>query len=181
LSPIDESTGIPLTTTFNWQEVQGAETYQIQISEDNAFATIVVDESDLMNNTMDYTFSEFDMPYYWRVRAINSTGESPWSEVWSFTTEMPLGLVDLGLTYNLKTYPNPANNSLFIEFNSPISKKANLRFFDSSGKLIFRNEVDIKPGQNLLEADLSHLPNGNYQFTIKIEDIDLSGKFIKIE
>ncbi len=87
VSPTDEATGVPVLTEFTWNAADRAESYELQVSTDQTFATTVIDETGLTDT--DFTVSTaFDnaTEYFWRVRAVNAGGEGDWSETFSFTT-----------------------------------------------------------------------------------------------
>src|SRR5205085_6790853 len=90
LSPADNSTGQPFLTFFDWNDVNTAQYYRIQISRFSNFSTILLDSNRI-------AVSQFQCPpftlttntqYYWRVNAANSNGfsTSDWSSAWNFTT-----------------------------------------------------------------------------------------------
>ena len=86
IHPNNNSINQPISILFKWQRINDAEKYNIQISLSQDFNgsvendTAVVDtfkQSDnLVNNTN----------YFWRIRAKNISGYSPWSEIWNFKT-----------------------------------------------------------------------------------------------
>ena len=87
VSPTDEATGVPVLTEFTWNAADRAESYELQVSTDQTFATTVIDETGLTDT--DFTVSTaFDnaTEYFWRLRAVNAGGEGDWSETFSFTT-----------------------------------------------------------------------------------------------
>lgn len=99
LLPVNNATGVSLTPFMDWTDVAGTTTYRLQIATNNSFTNIVY------NNTLIAT-SEFTVPsgyligstqYYWRVAAINSGGQGPYSAVFAFTTRQTFFL-------NLKVY-----------------------------------------------------------------------------
>jgi hypothetical protein len=111
-SPANAANEIPVNDlNFTWESVAGATEYQFQYSVNPDFSSPVYSEtitdiftsiSGLQNNTS----------YYWRVRAGNGTGYSPWSAVWSFSTEiMPPGIPEL---------LSPENNATEIEINTSL-------------------------------------------------------------
>ncbi len=81
----------PLKTVFRWQSSELADLYELIISEDANFSTIVVDQA-FNRTSAEITSLEANTTYYWKVRAfINSTkitGEK-WSSVYQFTTGQP--------------------------------------------------------------------------------------------
>lgn len=81
---------VSLTPFINWGFSNGAEKYQIQVSESNTFLKNMVD------STLSYNqFQAFDLQqekkYYWRVKASNSNGLSAWSDAGTFTTKKSNG------------------------------------------------------------------------------------------
>jgi PKD repeat protein len=90
---------------FSWKPVPGAERYQIQIANNNAFASPRIDDKTLFNvtNYVQTTWpsqrdqTQPETSYYWRIRAIDARNNvTPWSETWSFQFSDPAG--DLSLT-----------------------------------------------------------------------------------
>ncbi|MCX6146446.1 MAG: aryl-sulfate sulfotransferase [Candidatus Kapabacteria bacterium] len=75
------------TTPINWKESIGATNYEVQVSTNSQFNSLV---KDTVLTYTSYNFVNFDLnsTYYWKVKAINKNYgfESPWSEVWSFRT-----------------------------------------------------------------------------------------------
>ncbi|MBP7934970.1 MAG: LamG domain-containing protein [Phycisphaerae bacterium] len=83
--PANQAVGIPPQTVFKWMAAAGARWYGLQISTDPTFTDNYVDR--WVEGTQ---YQVIDLPTggscYYRVRALNSTGMSPWSSVFSFTT-----------------------------------------------------------------------------------------------
>jgi hypothetical protein len=88
-SPVNNATGVSITTTFTWTAVAGANLYQLEVNDDNTFtnateytesinATTSSSATGLINNTT----------YYARVRTSNNGGTtwSSWSATVTFTT-----------------------------------------------------------------------------------------------
>src|SRR5690606_32783654 len=46
-SPVNAATGIALQPTLDWNAADGATSYDLQVSTDNSFSTLTVDETDL--------------------------------------------------------------------------------------------------------------------------------------
>jgi hypothetical protein len=86
LIPIDEENCVRLNeTVFSWDVVTGADSYQVQIAEDDQFADIIVNEV-IDGNSADVTIPEELTQYFWRVRAVDDRNISNWSVIQSFTT-----------------------------------------------------------------------------------------------
>ena len=175
--PPDESVEIPLMVTFSWNAVQDAETYQIQIATDDAFENLIADEGDLMSSAYEFSLSDYQTIYHWRVKAVNATQESDWSSEWHFTTEIMLGAESLASAAELNVYPNPTRGQTFIEFNSPSASEVQLTIYDSKGSLVFSSVERVIPGKNSLEVDLAKLPADVYHFRVKGRALSLFGQF----
>lgn len=88
-SPANGATCISLTALLDWADVVGASGFRIQITTDSTFNNITT------YDTSGVTVSQLNIPsgkllnytkYYWRVNATNTSGTSPWSAAWNFTT-----------------------------------------------------------------------------------------------
>ncbi len=86
LVPENEAENVSPNFTLQWEEVQGTENYRLQLSRDEDFESTVINRLIPVTSFSTSQMLDFSTKYYWRVRAVNSTGESPWSEVWSYTT-----------------------------------------------------------------------------------------------
>jgi type IX secretion system substrate protein len=84
--PEDESTAIAISPLLEWASTKNAETYSIQIAENEAFEQVIVDEDGITE--LNYSASDLQnyKTYYWRVRGDNSEKQGDWSTVWSFRT-----------------------------------------------------------------------------------------------
>lgn len=86
VSPANNATGIAVNTVLDWNAVTGelGLYYEINLSTNAEFTNPAVFTTDLTS----YQTSEllFGQHYYWRVRGIDNSGMSDWSEVRDFTT-----------------------------------------------------------------------------------------------
>ena len=86
-SPANGAVDQPLNLTLAWNIVSNADSYHLQLSTNSSFNTLVADDSNLTQTT--YPLSRplgANQTYYWRVSAENTSTNSSWSNVWSFTT-----------------------------------------------------------------------------------------------
>ena len=86
-SPTDGSTGLSTTPTLSWNASSGAASYNIEVATDNTFSSIVVSNTGIGGTSQQVSGLSGGTTYYWRVQAVNSTGASSWSTVWSFATQ----------------------------------------------------------------------------------------------
>ncbi|MFQ5604489.1 MAG: YCF48-related protein [bacterium] len=84
--PIDGAVNQPTSLYLNWEDSEGAESYRLQLAVDSLFTTLVFDDSSMSYSSKRVEALAANTTYYWRVRAKNIIGASPWSSVWRFST-----------------------------------------------------------------------------------------------
>ncbi len=153
VSPFNGATDVPTTLLLSWDGLWGATSYQLQVSTNSDFSSLVVDTiivgqscgiKDIDNKTI----------YYWRVKASNAGGTSSYSNTWNLTTKGPDSIEELNfdnpLIYTLyQNYPNPFNQNTTIQFSLPKMSSVRLSIFNSLGM-----EIEVLVNQVL--------PSGNY-------------------
>lgn len=81
--------GDPVATrrpVFDWDDVEGASGYRIQISRTPTFGTVLMQARVTPSTFTPGMNLPAGMTLYWRVQAIGTNGPSLWSELWQFTT-----------------------------------------------------------------------------------------------
>lgn len=71
---------------LRWNEVSGAESYQVQLSSSDTFSDTLANQQ---ADTSEYQINGLahQTTYYWKVRATDKNSvQGPWSDIWSFTT-----------------------------------------------------------------------------------------------
>jgi hypothetical protein len=84
-APADSSISQPQSLTLSWNTVAGADSYTLQVSEDENFSGMVFNESELLDTDRLVSGLEIDRSYYWRVRATGTGGSSDFSSQRIFT------------------------------------------------------------------------------------------------
>jgi hypothetical protein len=139
LLPLDNSVNILQNPYFLWDSNFYAVSYEIQISTDSLFGSVNFDT--VVANTP-FTIRlgvlSLNTKYFWRVKAFNALGQSPWSTVFRFRVR-PTGIVNISgeipTEYKLfNNYPNPFNSQTKIKFQVPKDGDVRLRIYDVSGK-----------------------------------------------
>ncbi len=87
LSPVNNAVNQLISGNLKWNSVQDAEKYDVEISNDEDFANVVLDSADMKTIQYTYYALEFNTKYFWHVKAKNEAGDNGWSETWSFTTK----------------------------------------------------------------------------------------------
>lgn len=86
LAPGNDAVNVSPSFTLQWLDVQGADNYRLHLSQSADFETNIIDRLIPVTSFSTSQLLDFSRQYFWRVRAENTAGESPWSEVWSYTT-----------------------------------------------------------------------------------------------
>ncbi len=83
--------------------------------------------------------------------------------------------------YSLKTYPNPFDNNITIEFNLTKKSKATLIISDENGKTVktIISKKKLQAGNHSFSFNTSSLPKGLYICTLKTNSIRISQKVLK--
>jgi hypothetical protein len=149
--PGNFSTNVSSDSEFSWGSLPGFNLFRLQVFSDS-LATIVLDT---LVDRLQFRYTLLSgHKYYWRVCAVNESGEGKWSNVWSFTTG---GLS--AITNNSKgsrffaVFPNPAKDILHI---STSAGHYNFAIYNLQGIILKLFE----PG--ITAIDVSAFPSGNY-------------------
>ncbi|MGD1044439.1 MAG: T9SS type A sorting domain-containing protein [Bacteroidota bacterium] len=87
--PTNLQIGVDSNITVKWTTVKDAQKYFIQLSIDPTFTTIDKSDSTTTDTVKTFTGLLENKKYYWRVLVKSTAGLGPWSEQWSFITELP--------------------------------------------------------------------------------------------
>jgi hypothetical protein len=166
VSPSDGQVGTSGTTlitpTFVWDSVYGATSYIFQLSTDPAFGSTIATDSILIpttTKTITAGLLENGKSYFWRVRARNPAGPSPWAKrrfttyqetysSWQYHRDFVLNTTasnngaDLrkdALNFPVLVRLNPGN---FGWFDSTKALGADIRFTKSDGTTALPYEIE---------------------------------------
>ncbi len=118
VSPLNNAIDVLVPYLLSWDNDVNAANYEIQLATDDTFSSIV-ESTIVISNSFEATSQLLpNTSYFWRVKSINICSESPFSNVYSFTTS-PLiyipddnfeqALIDFGYDDVLDDYVLPAN------------------------------------------------------------------------
>ena len=151
VSPADsEEVNYTLGAKLLWTPVGYVNTYHIQVSKDESFANLIVDEQSLITTSFKMDTLENNSTYYWRVQSSNDAGESDWSKTKMFTTIAPFVSLlvpnggeewQLGLPYFIQWNDN-LSEDVVIELHKADSLLGIIATTSSTGT--FRWEIDVK-------------------------------------
>jgi photosystem II stability/assembly factor-like uncharacterized protein len=168
--PLDGEEITTLPTTFIWEEVIGAVSYEIEISDNPEFPAedVVYTQSDISELELILDNLE-NGAYYWHVRAAGDNGVSyEWSDARSFDlltsgVENPQfsGLPEV---YELSAvYPNPFNSTTRIVVGLPETAQVNVSVYNINGSLVTTiTDGQHSAGFNTFTFDASRYSSGIY-------------------
>lgn len=148
ISPINGAVDVSTSPPLTWEPSSGAQpiTYTVEIDETPDFLTAFVNSSG--NETIPFYPNLYTAAtYYWRVRAVNAAGNSPWSDTWSFTT------LSGGEIPGTPTLQGPVNGS--SDVNLPIQ----FAWYQTIGTapVVYRIQVADNPEFTNSQYDQSNL------------------------
>jgi subtilisin-like proprotein convertase family protein len=118
-NPANNAVGVATNTSLDWNAFLGAGVeYDLEISTDPAFATTVETVNNLTTSSYISTVLAGNVTYYWRVRTSNLCGNSPFSNVFNFTTTSCLFMSSTDIPLNISNSGSPTITSIL---NFPIS------------------------------------------------------------
>jgi hypothetical protein len=151
VSPENNATGQPFSISFSWNKATGAVEYDFQLSPTNDFSSAIAFAEDLESTSFDASNLEPSKTYYWRVRAKNSAGRSPWSQIFQFATS----------TLSVPTLITPIANAPAtidaVEFDWTNVESADGYDFQVSTENTFQNQVVERNGLSVSSSTLTGL------------------------
>ncbi len=172
LTPNDDSSDNTLSLNLSWQASERAEYYKILVADNDSFLDPVINDSVYGLTTNEISDLDYDLTYYWKVKAVNLGGESEWSEIWSFSTsDIPdnTGIIDLE---EVEIYPIPMVDVLYIEGISEENSVATV--YDLSGNIVKQNS-----GKGITDLSLKEVSCGIYFLIITNNKTTKTYKLIK--
>jgi hypothetical protein len=170
-SPANGSTLVPLNSSFVWEQLTGAGTYEYQCATDSSFNNLV-QTGFVSGLTVPFSSLATNTNYFWRVRANVSGNVSLWSTVWSFTTNSLLTNPGFETISEIELFPNPVQKILNIKTDLTIKE---IYVLDMLGKRVVTNQADDKK-----QINVATLAKGIYIIHVVREDNEtFLSKFIK--
>ncbi len=170
-SPANDLDKTQLNMVFKWQSVDRAEAYNFQLATDNGFENLVANELSVWSTGINIFDLAEDTQLFWRARAWNEAGNSPWSEIWNFTTGMPSSVpfeINSSTTF---VYPNPFAESAFLKFELKEESNVRIKITDVLGndiKTIANGFMEA--GEKNIPINSTSLSSGVYLISIMARD-----------
>jgi peptidyl-prolyl cis-trans isomerase B (cyclophilin B) len=180
---------VSITPEFNWQPVEGATAYRLEISRSPNFqANRIVYDVDTITSTMHVTTTalEANSSHYWRVYSMTDEYQGPVSGFRRFVTEEVTSVdseSQLPEEYVLyQNYPNPFNPTTVISFELPEDSHVRLSIYNILGqhKIQLSDEV-LKAGYYNKTWNASEMSAGVYLYEIQIESMESGRNYSSVK
>ena len=153
------------TTKLIWGTKGIVSNYQLEVSKDSLFNSLIVDDT-LSSTSYEFNTLDNDTKYFWRVKANNSSGESGWSDTASFSTSSPFITV---------LYPNGdekffGDSTYIIRWQDNLSNMVNINLIKNSTSSIIADSVLSETNAFSWNVPDSLEKASNYR--IKITDVN---------
>lgn len=159
IAPVDNAVKQPLNVLFSWGKFTPSTLYRMEISTDGSFNSGVVTKNST-TGFANFTHLESGTTYYWRVKTVNGSLESPWSVAWRFSTE-EVNAHSILERDGVRISPNPSSGIFIVS-----SQSGNARItavMDVLGRVVYRSDLEAKPLKTL---DLSDWASGIYYIKV---------------
>jgi hypothetical protein len=187
VEPADGAKDQPINLTLEWNGVEDAAAYRLQVSTTPSFSTTVFDDSTLTTPSREVGPLQINTDYYWRAAAKNEAGMSPYSPIWGFTTGTTSVLERLDNSipteYMLEqNYPNPFNSSTTIRFSLPRAGHVTLKVFNMFGEeLAVLASKELPAGTYTTNWDATSIASGIYFYRLQAGDYIATKKLISLK
>jgi len=148
VSPSDGSTGEPLPPMLDWDPVNAADGYQLQVALDAAFTQLIVDDASIFDTQFEFAAAFTAVNYHWRVQALVDGDGSGWSTEWTFLSDgFPVGNEPIAarVPLNLRVFPNPFNPSTSISYSMAHGGPVQLVIYDLAGRRVRTLVQETRP------------------------------------
>lgn len=179
LSPPNGQQNVSVIPTLSWNNIPGAEKYQLQIAYKSDFSgfSVIIDKNDIQDTLYKVEADKlsFNTTYYWRVASIAAGQKSSFSTVWSFKTK------DKDPVPDQVILSQPPNNKTEVEYNpllkwDEITSATNYRVqvatsFNFKENDLVVNKIVLSNSYQVMSGELKSLTN----YFWRVQGINESG------
>ncbi len=188
VAPADETEAASENPELQWELVEGASYYEVQLARSPAFSTLLFSATDIPTTAVEAATEGPGLPHYWRVRGFAATGEAgPWSLPWSFTTQgTPVDTetdTSLPAQFVLEgNYPNPFNPQTTITYSLPQTTEVHLGVYDALGREVTVLADGMQPaGRHEVVFEAVDLPSGVYLYRLVASGQVRTGRMVLLK
>ncbi len=171
VSPDDSARVTGTSVQLLWDVVLTASGYEVQVSSDPQFASLLLDTLGLTKSTFPFPSPSEPGKYFWRARAWNTKGTGPWTQTRSFSVSQVTSARDQSPLPTLLTleqnYPNPFNPKTVISGQWTGNSEVRLEVFDILGrKVATLADGRYSAGKYAFTFDGTNLASGMYLYRL---------------
>jgi type IX secretion system substrate protein len=167
--PVDGTLDHNPALIFRWLNVDRAETYHFQLSQDENFTVLDKDIPVVAKNSLSVLNLDHSARYYWKVRSQNEAGYGPWSDASVFNTKITSVDDDVSKLYGVSVYPNPASETANLNFRLSEPVQVTVKVIDLLGNVIAMPvSKSFSIGNKVETLDFSNISNGSYLLIIQL-------------
>ena len=138
-------------------------------------------QSDIDNDNMEYNNSSIDTASTDHFLFTVSDGEGGWIGITQFNIEMDSNaivdnVIDVENANSMSFFPNPAVNTVQIQFEQSLKQDATLNVYNTAGQLL-RTQV-LRRGARVYTMDAAMLANGVYFCRLESDTATLAKKLV---
>ena len=181
IRPENESTGITLPVTFEWQEAEDVDSYNVRIHIVRSDPFSGEKTLELFMDTTGIASTELVLDedagfeplttYSWSVQSVRGAISSAWSDAWEFETADVTSsdhLANVPESFELRqNYPNPFNPTTQIRYALPETVDVTIEVYDVLGRRlsVLVNEQQ-QAGWHEISFDATNFASGIYLYRI---------------
>jgi hypothetical protein len=160
---------------LNWNNITGAVNYNILVSTNNNFTNII---NDISINDISYNIIDLDdyTQYYCKIRSVNATGGSYFSEILTLTTHLYTGITDISDNVD----PNTDLTNFLLNNLENVFDTNQFKIYLRDNKNNFNSQigtVNVSDLSGILSSSYNVTGNENVKFIIfdDNETLEISG------
>jgi hypothetical protein len=161
-------------SALKWKNDESNLEATIQIASDSLFVNLIEEQSGITEDQFDVTHLLSNSPLWWRVKQVNSLGESVWSVTGKLDQMLTMAWVG---NKSFRIYPNPTKDYLVIDHQGQADPLRDMAIMTVSGQVIRQFEPWTTRGR----AYLGGIPPGLYNLRIRSQSGLANLRFVKTE
>ena len=179
VSPTEGALVETVSVTLEWEPVENATYYILQINPFNIFS-IVFEEQLIEGTTAVVNELEADETYYWRIRPFNPYETcTDFTSPASFNTGSVVSTSELNDNEILELFPNPVlNGELQMSIRLEQTGTITWRLLDATGALVQQDDLGSTSGLQRVAVPVAQLPAGVYFIQILTPERQLVRKVL---
>ena len=172
ITPEDGSTLNRIHVLFEWEQIPEALSYDLQVSEDINFSSVVFEVTDSSLAHIDRNSLDWETAYYWRIRANYNNHSSDWLAPFLFTTSEAISSSSVTLYLNDAQYQEGVTvfGAFFNYFSAAIDQTGKEIWNSGENNFVYysSNSFGNIFGCNLLSGAENNLPGMEVSFQNEI-------------